>query len=804
MIHLRPAYIRLLILFLAGCATPLSGSERNAARDIGLFEVRLIEDEGRIEFVFPAPADDGVLGEYLYVSSLARGLGANAVGLDRGQLGVVHVVLLRVVGNKVLLEEKNLDYRADGSDSDQERATSESFATSVLWAGELSERTSTRVVFDATTLVVRDAHHSMRTLGRSEQGAFLLDTARSVLDPAACVSLPDNVELGAILTFACEEPGILVQDTTPSATSVTLLQHHSFIRLPDDRYRPREWDPRSGAFATSYVDTAAGIGESNQVKLADRFRLQKKNQRGEVLRPIVYYVDRGAPEPIRSALLEGARWWTQAFEEAGFSGAYRVELLPNDVHPLDVRYNVIQWVHRSTRGWSYGGGITDPRTGEQVTGRVSLGSLRVRQDRLLFEGLVGADATGRGGAVDPTNLALARIRQLAAHEVGHTLGLAHNFAASSCGRASVMDYPAPWVKLDGNGELDFSEAYGVGIGVWDKLAIRWLYSEFELGVDERSALNAIISEGIGRGLRFYSDNDARAAGAAQPAASPWDNGSDPVAELAQVMQVRAVALSTFGVGNVAVGRPLAELEEVLTPLYFYHRYQLAAAAKVLGGVDWRHALRGAEPASVRAIPGAEQLRALDALLETITPKALDLPESVLQLLLPRPPSTSRHLELPESSTLPVFDALGVAETAARMTLDEIFQAQRCARIIDQARRDSSVLELEEVFETVLRRVFPPKPPVDARLVAIGKAVQRAAVASLIELARASSTPTVVRVEAEHALLRVSALLEDGRHAQDFYLRRVIERFIERETEALANPLESAAPPPGSPIGCGGE
>lgn len=802
MIHSRSAYIRLLLLFLVACAAPRSASQRAATDETGLFEVRVIEEEGRVEFVFPAPDEHGVLGKYLYVSSLARGLGANAVGLDRGQLGTVKVVQLRVVGNQVLLEEENLDYRADGQDSDQKRAASESFATSVLWAGEIGERTSTSVVLDATSLVVRDAHHSARTLARSEQGAFSLDLARSVLDPAACVSLPDNVELGAILTFACEEPGALVQDTAPTANSVTLLQHHSFIRLPDDRYQPREWDPRSGAFATSYVDTAAAIGESNRRRLADRFRLQKKNRRGEVLKPIVYYVDRGAPEPIRSALLEGARWWTSAFEEAGFRGAYRVELLPSDVHPLDVRYNVIQWVHRSTRGWSYGGGITDPRTGEQVTGRVSLGSLRVRQDRLLFEGLLSADATGSGGAEDPTNLALARIRQLAAHEVGHTLGLAHNFAASACGRASVMDYPAPWIKLDRNGELDFSEAYGVGVGAWDKLTIRWLYSEIEPGVSEGAALNAIVSEGIGRGLRYYSDNDARAAGAAQPAASLWDNGADPVNELAQVMQVRAIALSSFGERNVAAGRPFAELEEVLAPLYFHHRYQLTAAAKMLGGLDWRHALRGSEAASVTAIAGAEQLRALDALLETVSPEALDLPESVLQLLLPRPPSTSRHRELLGSSTLPAFDALGAAETAARLTFDEIFQAQRCARIVDQARRDSSVLDLEEVFETVLRSVFPPKLADDPRLAAIEQAVQRVAVGSLIDLARASSTPAVVRVEAEHALLRASILLKDGTHSQDFYLRRVIARFIEREDEHAVNPLEVAEPPPGSPIGCG--
>ena len=802
MIQPRFAYFCLLALLFTSCAVSKPAAESTRFDGESLFEVRLLEAEGRVEFAFPAPDADGVLGEYVYVSSLGRGLGANAVGLDRGQLGPSRIVQFRVVGNRVLFEERNLGYRADSSDPDQERATRESFATSILWAGTVSSRTKSRVEFDATSLVVRDAHRSARALARTNQGQFTLDPTRSSLDTSACVALPDNVELGAILTFACESPGEHVQATAPTPDSVTLLQHHSLIRLPDTRYQPREWDPRSGSFSIQYTDTTAAIGEANDRRLAARFRLRKKNQRGEVIEPIIYYVDRGAPEPIRSALLDGARWWTAAFEAAGFRGAYRVELLPEGVNPLDVRYNVIQWVHRSTRGWSYGGGISDPRTGEMITGRVTLGSLRVRQDRLLFEGLLSADATGSGGANDPTTLALARIRQLAAHEVGHTLGLAHNFAASTCDRASVMDYPAPLVRLKENGELDLSKAYAVGIGTWDELAIRWLYEEFSPNQDERAALDAIISEGIGRGLRYFSDNDARPAGAALPAASLWDNGSNPALELREVLRVRSAALAKFGERNVAVGRPLAELEEVLAPLYFSHRYQLTAAAKMIGGIEWRHALRGSERSGVEPITGSDQLRALDALLETITPEALDIPESVLQLLLPRPPDTSRHVELFASGSLPMFDALGAAETAARLTFDEIFQAERCARIIDQSRRDSSILVLEEVFETVLLRVFPPNLPANSRTAALVLASQRALVASLLDLAGSAATPTVVRVEVEQALQRASNLMDEPESSQDHYLQRVIARFLSRETETFVNPIPPSEPPPGSPIGCG--
>ena len=490
----------------------------------------------------------------------------------------------------------------------------------------------------------------------------------------------------------------------------------------------------------------------------------------------------------------------EAFEAAGFVDAFRVEVLPEDVHPLDTRFNVIQWVHRSTRGWSYGNGLEDPRTGERLMGRVSLGSLRVRQDRLLFEGLVGAEGTGSGRANDPVELSLAGLRQLSAHEVGHTLGLAHNFAGSACGRASVMDYPAPLVTVDSRGDLDLSRAYATGIGEWDKLAIRWLYGEYGSARAEREGLESILSEAVGRGLRFYSDEDARPSGAAQSAASLWDNGDDSVRELENVLAVRAVALRNFDEGNLAPDRPLAELEEVFTPVYFHHRYQLGATAKRIGGVEWRHTLNSEPHLGIRAVSGTEQSRALDALLATVTPEVLDVPEGVLDLLLPRPPQASRHRELASSRTLPVFDALGVAETAARMTFDLLFQSQRCARLIDQARRDPSIDALRTVIGKCRKHVFAKDIALDRRQEALREAAQRAFTASLLDLSLSPQCPARVRavVEIELQSLR-DQFSEDDESPHRAFLRRRLTRALEGDEDPL--PIRTQGAPPGSPLGC---
>jgi Met-zincin/Domain of unknown function (DUF5117) len=759
----------------------------------------------------PATGERGEVGSYLYLEGLVQGVGSNPVGLDRGQSGEARVVSLRRLGGRVLIEQQNLRFRALSDDPGERRAVAESFATSVLWAGPVAalDPDGTALV-DFTSFLLRDAHGVAATLKATGQGSYALDEQRSAVDLGACLAFPENLEFEALLTYAGSDPGRELRSVVPAPEAVTVVEHQSLVRLPDPGYHPRVYDPRTGFEAVTFTDYATPLDQPIEQRWAIRYRLEKVDPtaaRSRVKKPIVYYVDPGTPEPVRSALVEGASWWAKAFDAAGFIDAYRVELLPPGVNPLDARYNVIQWVHRSTRGWSYGGGIVDPRTGEMVKGHVWLGSLRVRQDRLLFEGLAGTAKTGTGAADDPVELALARIRQLAAHEVGHSLGLAHNFAASTYGgRASVMDYPAPLVGITPGGDLDFSHAYGVGVGVWDLHTIRWGYSELPPGTDEAAALDAIAREGIANGLLYMSDEDARPPGSAHPLAHLWDNGADPVAELGHTMQVRAIALGRFGEGNVAPGQPLARLEEVLATVYLHHRYQVQAAIKVIGGVDYRYALRGDGQPPAHPVDGAWQRRALTAVLATLDPAALDLPDSVLALLPPRPAGYPPDPEEFGGATGPVFDPLGAAATATRMVTGLLLDPARAARLVDQHRRDPALPGLEEVLDGLVAATFGGAPPAAPRRAEIRRTVESVVAFGLTDLAAEPAATPGVRERVEAALRRLADSLrgapgageEEGAHRA--YLAGEIGRFLDRRSmDSRPHPAPPEAPP-GSPIG----
>ena len=746
--------------------------------------------------------------EFLYVHDLPAGVGSNDIGLDRGQLGGESVVRFERIGPKVLMVESNYSYRAVNGDPGEQKAVRESFAESALWGFEVAAEDSDRVLVDASGFFLRDAHDIPATLRRTHQGAYRLDPARCAFYLDNTKNFPKNTEVEATLTFAGDEPGNWVRQVTPEPESITVREHHSFVELPPPGFKPRVYDPRSSFFAIEYMDYATPIAEPVMKRFIARHRLEKKDPNAAVsepVRPIVYYLDRGTPEPIRSALLEGARWWAQAFEAAGFKDAFKVEVMPPDADPMDVRYNVIMWVHRSTRGWSNGASVVDPRTGEIIQGRVTLGSLRVRQDYLIAEGLLAPYEKGKPLPAALLQSVLARLRQLAAHEVGHTLGLQHNFASSMNNRASVMDYPPPLVKLGADGVPDLSDAYATGIGTWDKVSIAYGYSQFAPGAGEHAALSKILDDAAARGLRYLTDQDARPPGASSPVAHLWDTGSNAVDELNRLMGVRKAALARFGENNIREGAPMTTLQEVLVPLYLLHRYQVEAAAKVVGGMDYTFAVRGGYEKPTTMVAPGEQRRALDSVLATLKPDALALPESLLRMIPPRAPQYPMTRELFRPHTSPTFDALSPAEADANITLAFLFNAERGARLIEFHARDAQYPGFDEVLDKTLAATWH-----DAHDAGYAGAIQRTvanvALYDLMQLAVDPQSSDQVRGMASLKLdelknwlsQQLASAQDESWRAHYFFALNQITRFeTDPKQMNFTPPMD---PPDGQPIG----
>ncbi|MFZ4984487.1 MAG: zinc-dependent metalloprotease [Blastocatellia bacterium] len=776
--------------------------------------------------------------EFLYQVSLPAGVGSNPIGLDRGQLGPGAVVRFERIGPRVLLVQPNYRYRALSSDAAERRAVSDSFARAVIWGFRIEATEGERVLVDATAFLLRDTHGVAEKLRTSRQGSFRFDESRSAFHLPQTKGFPQNTEIETIITLTGDDAGPLLRSVSPSAQALTVRQHHSLVELPRleaQGYRPRLYDPRVSAMPLTFHDYASPFTEPIEKRWIRRHRLQKRDPAAAVsepVRPIVYYVDNGVPEPIRSALVEGASWWAAAFEAAGFRNGFQVRVLPADADPMDIRYNMINWVHRSTRGWSYGASVIDPRTGEIIKGNVSLGSLRIRQDVLLGTGLIAPGASAAAGSGDPeleclagaspevdylaaasigdpatdsVAMSLARIRQLSAHEVGHTLGFSHNFAASSYGRASVMDYPAPLVEIK-EGRLDLSQAYAVGMGSYDIFSVRYAYTQFPASADEAAELRQLVEQGVADGMLFIDDSDARDVGTAHPQASVWDNGSDAIAMLRHEMEVRRIGLRNFGLRNLPAGQPLSSLEAKLLPLYLHHRYQLAAAAKSLGGLQFTYAVRtdsGASPSPGRQIVApARQREALRALLETISPAALVLPSSILDLI---PPVATGFdggaTEYFGRRTEPAFDAIGAASIAAGLTFDALLAPARVERLVAFNAENPANPSLREVLAATISATWRTPSPSDSRQRAILLTTRSLLASRLIELASNENLSPIARAAITSSIRDLLAIVKspgsDGAMRQ--LVRDEIERFLGRP-DAPRQPSRRLPVPAGDPIG----
>ncbi|GGB58215.1 MULTISPECIES: zinc-dependent metalloprotease [Henriciella] len=774
----------------------------------GFIDLYLDPDANAVYAALPAPDKTGRTVRFIYTTGLTGGLGSNPIGLDRGNASAGVILGFRKIGEQIVAEQENWRFRASADDPRERLAVAQSFASSFLWSGAIkAEHDDGRLLVDISDFLTRDQFGIAAQLKHGpDAGDYSLDDKRSFADVASALAFPDNIELDSFLTFSTSKPNAQTYATAPDARSVTLIQHHSFVRLPDDGYRPRKFDQRTANIGFGFYDYSSELSQPVVQRLSRRFRLERTDPvaaTSPARKPIVFYVDPGAPKQVREALIDGASWWAEGFEAAGFEDAYRVEVLPADAHPLDVRYNIINWVHRETRGWSYGGQISDPRTGEILKANVILGSQRVRQDRMIFEGLAGVSETGTGSANDPVEISLARIRQLAAHEVGHTLGFAHNFAASSNDRASVMDYPAPYVRPVSGG-LDFSQAYAVGLGDWDIFTVKWLYTEFPDAATEDAALDAMVAEAYGSGLRFTSDEHARSVDTAHPYASVWDNGADAIKTLHETMQVRQIALRDFGLDRLAAGRPTSDLNAVIVPIYLYHRYQVAAAAKYIGGLDFGYGVTGANPSPATPVPVADQQRALDALLATLDPVVLDLPDRVLNLLTPGDVGYAgggQTLEVFPSRTGPVFDLPSAATIAADLTLDALLAPARLERVAAYEQRGIS-LGLSDMLTQIENSVF--ERPDAARHQALARIVQSRYVEALIGLAVEPGLSSEVASAVDGELRRIEDRLSGRRVARSDREKQHFARLSSRIRQHLEGetPTPPKAPdtPPGGPIG----
>ena len=774
--------------------------------------------------------------DFLLATGVAAGLGSNDIGLDRGLEDGGKVVAFQRVGPKVLLVQGNESFRSSSVNPAERRSVEDSFAKSILWGFTVGAETDRRVLVDATDFFVRDGGGAGNTL--SGGGAnYKIDRTRSTVYLARTRTFPKNTEIEVTLTFTNEPsarggggsaptqgpppiqvraPGAAagsgrsfgggmfsgtVGSVTPTAEAVTLREHYSLVELPDHNYVPRLDDPRAGYGGPNFVDYSTPIGEPMVMRYIHRHRLEKKDPTAAVsdpVKPIEYWVDPGAPEDVRNALIEGASWWNQAFEAAGFRNAFKVAVLPEGADPMDIRYNMINWVHRSTRGWSFGGTVSDPRTGEIIKGTVTLGSLRDRQDYLIFEGLLSPYTTGNEKPDILYQTALARIRQLAAHEVGHTLGLGHNYYDSKLGWISVMDYPHPQEKLLPDGTIDLSQAYPAHIGEWDKISIKYGYSQLPKG-DESAALARILDEAWAKDLRYMTNQDL----GIRPGVDQWSNGLNQADELNRIMQIRRAALDRLGEHTIRTGAPMATIEEPLVPIFMYHRYSVESTASSIGGQEYIYGMRGDGRTPVKWESAANQRKALEALANTLKPSELAVPKQVLNSIPPRPPGFGRHRELFPRTTGDGFDPLSPATVASDVTIGFVLQLDRAARMVAQHAVDPSLPGLEEVIDRLTKATFDAVAgsPYEAE---IRRAEERVLVDRVMWLATGASN-SQVRAIAAWKLAKLAARLKaetaagEAEQAQHALLAADIKRFLERPADP-ARPMPAPDAPPGAPIG----
>jgi hypothetical protein len=763
--------------------------------------------------------------EFLYFTGLGSGVGSIKVFADRSTTASSAVCRFRQAGPKVLIIAENLSFRAENGSADLKRSVELSFPTSVLAALPVEGEQDGALLVNASPLLLRDATDLLSQLHRptqavngvmvrqeSKESNWRLDDARSVVDLDASGSFPRNTELEALLTFTNEGEVDLNQ---PDRHVLSIREHHSFVALPEAGFEPREADPRVGFFGETFKDFSQPYNQPLTRKFIARWRLQKKDPSAAVsepVKPIVFYLDRAVPEPMRSALKRGALWWNAAFEQAGFKDALHIEDLPEGASPLDARYPTIQWTNRSGRGWSVGMTQADPRTGEIVHAVVQLDSHRMRTVNNYWDATVPSGTNNEEPSLDgfaaidrldpqisEDQVMLNRLALLTCHELGHVLGLDHNFVASTFDRGSVMDYYAPRVKIRAEGTADLSDAYMQGTGSYDRFAIEWGYSQGTPSATsdrEHARLDAIIRKALAHGIVWGNYVD--------PRWNAYDDGTDPVEWLKQVWPVRDALLAHYDSSLQCPGEPASRLASRFPLIYLFHRYALGAAINVIGSAKIPPSLvsDGQEPVSIW--PDAQQREALQMVLKALDPTELEIPTSLWKLLAP--PEADR--EDPErfiSTAGYLFSKEDGARAVADIVAGGLLDPQRLQRLAVISRLSTGSLSPTELVAALVKAAFSasvqsataPKPPA-GRPDPLIDAVRSQVADHLMSLAANNDATPEVQAVALEGIYNMQKLIHGDPSPSARRLDREINLFLTNPNQNTPKPAPSGAPP-GAPV-----
>jgi len=761
-------------------------------------------DERRGQLLLEIPSG---LGEFFYGSGLAGGAGLLEVSLDRGQLSPLGVCRFQRVGTRMLLRQIQTAHRSGVSDPEKTRVVEESFPSAVLAALPIVAEEGDRALVDGTAFLLADTE-IVPALKQARLGDWKQDVARSAPSLARSGAFPRNTELEALVTITSENPPRTIAAVLPDRHSMTLTVHHTFLKLPEPGFMPRPLDPRVGFIPERYLDHTAPASEPIEKYLAIRWRLAKKDPAAPVsdpVEPILYYLDRGIPEPERSAIRAGALWWNHAFEQAGYRNALVVRDLPVGATLLDARYSGIEWINRAERGWSVGGSQIDPRTGEILHGVARIDSHRRRTTTRIWENLrtartreacTAADApdfsllASGDPDLDAETLMLQRLAYLSAHEVGHTLGLMHNWAATTFGWGSVMDYLAPNIQLR-SGRLDLSDAYPKDVGSYDRLTIAWGYTT----TDDPKALDRIVRDAYAKGIFYPLDGDARWA--------EYDWGADPVQWLATTQAVRRVILERFGTGQLQPGQWVYELQQRFNMAYLYHRFGIQAAQQFVGGQFQSNALAGDGQTPIAWVPAAKQKEALGLLLAALEPGNLDIPDRILAVLVPPPSGTRRSPEQFASEAGDSFSLLTAARVLAGLIVQPLLEPERAARLTLASGKDA--LTFDGMVRRLVTATWDASSDASSRFALLRRVAQRAVLNALLDLAgRPEASPEVrgvvhVRLVRLRRDLKLRRSTDPSAEAHLRLAERDVTEFLD-EPEVRRTRPPRLPPPPGRPIG----